>query len=275
MNVQEIPISKIQVVENSRINIKNLEGLMQDIKQHGLKQAIGVIPTKGGEFVLVFGHRRLSACQKLGWKKIPTSIFSEDMSVADIRINNLAENIHREDILPIELGRICHQLKTDMGLSTSEIAAKLSINKTRIDRALDMFNQMPTKHRNRVAYITGTTSKNGNIPASVAHKIISCKRQYGLSEAGIEKLFAVAKSEELTGGQLKIISLFLDQGLSVSEAIKAGELNEFQRFDVIVNNEDVEKHLEKNKMDSRQKLLEAIVYGEAEPLKRPDFLKRK
>lgn len=275
MDIKEVLINDIKVLENSRVSIKNLEGLMQDIKQHGLKHAIGVIPTKNNEYLLVFGHRRLLACKKLGWKKIPASLYDSSMSVPDIRINNLAENLHREDISPVELGRICYQLKTELGLNESEIHAKLSIPRDRIVNALEIFRGLPKQHRNKVAYVGGGNVRNGAIPAAVAHKIISCKRQFGLSEASIEKLFSVAQKEELTQAELYVISLFLEQGLSVNEAIKAGEKNKFMRADIIVNKDDIESYMNKYKIDSGPSLISAIIYGDIPPLKRPDFLNKK
>ena len=72
MPLQNIAIKKIKVVENHRVNIDatHLDELMQSIKQHGLMQPIGVALNGAGSFVLRFGHRRLLACEKLGYKTL-------------------------------------------------------------------------------------------------------------------------------------------------------------------------------------------------------------
>lgn len=274
MKVEEINISDVKIVENVRVNVKNLEGLMQDIKQHGLYNPIKVAKTKTQDYILVQGNRRLAACKKLGWKKIAATV-SEDMALADLLAVNMAENIHREDINPVELGRICHRLKTELNLTNSEISAKLSIPVGRINGAIDAYKGMPAKYRNRVSYTGSGNARGGNIPATTALKILATKRQFGLSDAGIDKLLNVARVEEYGTAELFLISLFLKEGLSVTQAIEASKAYSYVRTDIVVTNEEIDRLLDKYKMDSKLLLLAAIIYGEIPPLKRPAFFKNK
>lgn len=273
MDIQEINIADIQIVENSRIAIKDIQGLMRDIEQHGLKQAIGVAATKSKDFVLVFGHRRLSACRKLGWKKISANVYP-DMEMGDLLIHNLGENLHREDTSPMELGRICDRLKK-MGLNNSEISAKLSVPSSRIQSAMDIYHQLPDKYRQRVSYMSGSSAKAGNISASVASKLISVKRQYGLSDAATEKLISVAKMDEMTTSDINLISIFLKQSLTVAQAIE--KKKEYQEISVkaFINLKEMDAMLKKYKMDSSSMLVAAIIYGELPPIKKPDFVELK
>jgi len=273
MNVREININAVKTVENVRLNINDLEGMMQDIKQHGLKQAIGVVPTKSGEFIIVFGNRRLAACRKLGWKKIPANIYPEDMEIAEVLINNLGENIHRKDPSPLELGRLVDKLK-NMELNESEIAVKLSIPKSRVIQALSLYNNLPSRHRKNVVYQESSKGKTGNIPATIAHKIISYKKSYGLSDAGVDRLLKVAKLDELTTADMYIVNAFLAQGLTVAQALENKKLFSATRVDVVVNNDEMVKLMGRENIDSVQVLLQAIIYGEIPPIKRPDFLKK-
>lgn len=270
MDVKKINIKDVQVVENSRISVKDVSGLMKDIEQHGLRQAIGVMETKTNEYVLVFGHRRLVACEKLGNKTIDAHIYKE-MDLQDLLLHNLGENLHREDTSPMELGRICDRLKK-FGLNVSEIHAKLSIPASRINAALDCYYNLPDKYRKKVSYY-GHSSKNGNISAAVAAKIVSVKRQYGLSDSATEKLLSTAKMEEFNHETISLIGQFLDQGTSVTEAIKMTERYRPARLDVIVDVEEMNALLAKYKMDSARMLLQHILYGEIPPLKKPSFVK--
>lgn len=274
MNVQEINIKDVKVIENARISIKNLEGLMQDIKQHGLKQAIGVSETKSGDYVLVFGHRRLVACTKLGWKKIPANVL-KDMDLSDLLINNSAENIHREEQSPLELGRIINRLISEMGMSASEVSSRMSLPLGRINIALSTYKGIPQKHRNKVAYIGGGNSRNGNIPASIAAKIIATKRQYGLTDAACDKLLNTAKTEELGMAELFVVSQLLEQGLSVTQSIDKSKQFRQQRIDVVVDLEQVDLLMKRYKLDSQSSLFSAIFYGLVPPMKKPDFVKLK
>ena len=149
MIVRDIPIKDIQVLTNMRSSIKNLEGLMQDIKQNGLKQAIGVMPTKTNDFIIVFGNRRLAACKKLGWKKIPAMIGEKDMLMSELKISNLSENMHRDQLTPLEEGLACLDFKKE-GMTSSEIAVRLNIPESRVRKSINIANQVPAKHKNRV-----------------------------------------------------------------------------------------------------------------------------
>lgn len=272
MNIKEIAIKDIQVVENSRISIKNLEGLMQDIKQHGLKQPIGVTETASGDYVLIFGHRRLSAFQKLGYKTIPANVYP-DMEIADLLINNSAENLHREDTSPVELGRIIHRLNKEMGLSLSEISARLSIPVGRLNISYSAYKGLPTKYRDHVANVGGGNDRKGKIPASVAAKILATKRQYTLSDLAVDKLLNVARMEDYGMAELKVLSDLLKNGLTVTQAIEKSKRYRLHRFDTVVDMDEINASMKKNNMDSSGKLIESIIYGEAPPLKRPDFSK--
>ncbi len=274
MEVKELPINSIKVLENVRVKIEKLQGLMQDIKQHGLYNPIKVSKTAANEYILVQGHRRLTACSKLGWKKIPCTV-SEDMELSELLLNNMAENIHREDISPVELGRICKRLQDDFDMNSSEISAKLSLPVSRINSAIKTYKGLPDKYRKHVSYTGIGKSRVGDIPASVAMHIINCKKAYGLSDASVDKLLKISKVEEYGVAELHIINLFLKEGLSVTQSIESAKKYQFLRTDVIVDNDEIESLLNKHKMDSRQNMITAILYGELPPLTRPSWLKAK
>lgn len=274
MKVEEINISDVKIVENVRVNVKNLEGLMQDIKQHGLYNPIKVAKTKTQDYILVQGNRRLAACKKLGWKKIAATV-SEDMALADLLAVNMAENIHREDISPTELGRICLRMKKELDLTLPEIAAKMSVPLSRIKSAIEAYNGLPDKYRNRVSFTGKGNGRMGNIPATTALKIIAAKRQYGLSDSAVDKLLNIARMEEYGIAELNLISMFLSDGCTVTQAIENAKDYKYMRTDVVVDTDEIDALLDKYKMDSKPMLLNSIIYGEVPPLKRPSFFKQR
>jgi ParB/RepB/Spo0J family partition protein len=274
MIVRDVLIKDIKVLTNMRSSIKNLEGLMQDIKQNGLKQAIGVMPTKTNEYIIVFGNRRLNACKKLGWKKIPAMIGDKDMLLSELKISNLSENIHRENLEPMEEGAACAELKKE-GMTASEIAVRLNIPKSRVLRGLDLINKVPVKHKNSIGFGDYGYKKGGKISATVMGKIISCRRQFGLSEQAFEKIINNAQMQEYSTADMYLLSLFLNDGLTATQAIEAMKNYCYQRVDVVVSRAELQELLEKYKMDSSTMLIQSIVYGLVPPLKKPDFLKIK
>jgi len=275
MIVKDVEIKNIKCITNMRSSIKNLEGLMQDIKQNGLKQAIGVMPGNDGEYIIAFGNRRLAACKKLGWRKIPAMIADKGMSVLDLKITNAGENIHRENLTPMEEGAICAEFKKE-GMTVSEIAVRLNIPNSRVSRGLDLINEVPLKHKNRISFgSNGGGGKKGNISATVMGKIISCKRQFGLSESAFEKITNNAQAQEFSGAEMYLLSLFLNDGLTVTQALEAMKEYYYIRSDVVVKKSEIQGLLEKYKMDSSTMLLQSILYGLIPPLTKPSFFKIK
>ena len=73
-----IKISKIKIGDRHRKDLGDIEGLAQSIKARGLLQPIGV----NGQYVLMFGARRLAGCKLLGWTEIPPRIIKVDSVLA-------------------------------------------------------------------------------------------------------------------------------------------------------------------------------------------------
>ncbi len=55
---------------NARTELSNLGSLCNSIKENGLLQPI-IVRLSGNKFEVVAGNRRLEACKRLHWVKIP------------------------------------------------------------------------------------------------------------------------------------------------------------------------------------------------------------
>src|SRR3990167_2869964 len=121
---EKIKLKDIKHLENSRLRDKDdVSDLMHDIEQRGLLENIGV---RLNDNALIFGNRRVKACEKLGYEDILCDYY-DDVSDEELLITNLAENLKRRDIGGIEIGRICKLLMQN-GMLTTEIAEKLGIS---------------------------------------------------------------------------------------------------------------------------------------------------
>lgn len=104
--------------------------LAENIKEHGVRQPLTVIAAENekGKYEIVSGERRYRAAIKAGLKSVPCIIIHDRNKAEEIA---LIENIHREDLHPIELGGAYKQL-LDKNLYPSplELSKKLSITKT-------------------------------------------------------------------------------------------------------------------------------------------------
>lgn len=97
-------------------------GLAKSIRQSGLLQPILVRPDDFA-FEVVFGHHRLEACKRLGWKTIPAVV--KRMSGAESFLTRVAENLHRNiEINPIAEANGYISL-IDRGWTISKIAERI------------------------------------------------------------------------------------------------------------------------------------------------------
>lgn len=122
----------------------NLEELANTIKTHGIIQPIVVRETDKG-YVLISGERRLRACKKAGFHKIPAIV--KKVSERDSLEMAILENIQREDLNPIEEALAYKKLSEEYGLKTTEIAQKLGKNRSTIANLIRLLN-FPEKIQN-------------------------------------------------------------------------------------------------------------------------------
>lgn len=275
--IQEILIDKIKVVENHRTNIDSthLNELMLSIKQHGLQQPIGVA-VKKDHYVLLFGHRRLVACKKLGWIKIMASVV-KDVNDEKHLIINLTENMQRKDPSFAELGRIIDKLQSkQFNLSTKEVAARLGLPEGKIRDVVKVYEGLPAKFRSKVTFMEkggGRKTRKGMIPANVATKIVSLKKDHGLKDKAVEEIFNHVQENGADGEDLENLGIMINHGMSAKDAIH--HLHEFKvyAFHFCAAIEEINHLMTGMNIYSAQELFRRIIYGEAPTLKRPAFLK--
>ncbi|MDG6939401.1 MAG: ParB/RepB/Spo0J family partition protein [Nitrososphaerota archaeon] len=101
--IDEIGIRHIHPSSNPlRSDIGDIDPLCGSIDQVGLLQPI-IVRGVGGHFEVVAGNRRLSACRRLGWHKVPCHIV--ELSDKEAFEVSLIENLDRKTLNPLEEGR--------------------------------------------------------------------------------------------------------------------------------------------------------------------------
>lgn len=194
--VQNIPLNKIKLGKNSRLSIRDEDfaGLMMSIKDQGMLQPIGVVRRKTG-YEICYGNRRFLACSKLGYSKIP-AIVHEDSTEANIDLKNLTENIQRRNISLTEAGRYI-QLLMDQKLTKKEIAARLGVSTGYVESCLSAYNEVPEEYRSDLEVQRGSAKlPPGKISITTAQKIITARKNLGLTKAETKKLYEAAKTNE-------------------------------------------------------------------------------
>ena len=96
--------------------------LATSIEDKGLMQPLVVRP-QGDEFIIVAGHRRRMACERIGMQYIPCIV--RDISKREAREQALVENIQRDDIPPIEEAESYRLLMDEYGYSVRNMADRV------------------------------------------------------------------------------------------------------------------------------------------------------
>lgn len=113
----------------SRFDDGTLAELAASIREVGILQPI-VVRRAGQGYEVVTGERRLRAAKLAGLATVPVVLRDSDDS--DLLREALIENIHREDLNPIELGEAFRQLLDELGLKQEELADRVGVSRSHI-----------------------------------------------------------------------------------------------------------------------------------------------
>lgn len=130
ISINSIELSPYQT--RTQFDFEKIQGLAENIKEHGLIHPVVVIDRKNRlegqkEYILLAGERRLRACKLLGYKEILAIIRPQD-SLDDRQQAMLSamENLQREDLTPIELGNTFKMLIQTQNIDEQVLAEMLS-----------------------------------------------------------------------------------------------------------------------------------------------------
>lgn len=132
----EVPLSSVKPnPDQPRTSFKKeeMEELAASIEKEGLLQPI-LVRSIGKEYQIIAGERRWQACQMLGKATIPIRVHEADEDKA-LELA-LVENIHREDLNPIEEAYGFRRLMERRGLTQSEVAETVSKGRSTVANAL-------------------------------------------------------------------------------------------------------------------------------------------
>jgi ParB family transcriptional regulator, chromosome partitioning protein len=113
----------------SRFDDETLAELAASIREVGILQPI-VVRRTGQGYEVVTGERRLRAAKLAGLVTVPVVLRDSDDS--NLLREALIENIHREDLNPIELGEAFRQLLDELGLKQEELADRVGVSRSHI-----------------------------------------------------------------------------------------------------------------------------------------------
>jgi len=112
-----------------------LEELASSIRQHGILQPIVVTKREAG-YEIISGERRFRAAKRAGLTKVPVVIREGGDDAREVAELRLIENIQRENLNPIELGRAYQALIHDHGLTQEQVAEQVGKERSSVANSL-------------------------------------------------------------------------------------------------------------------------------------------
>jgi len=151
----ELPLERISpnpLQPRSNFDPDALAELAASIREVGLLQPVVVREVAGDaggpRYELVMGERRWRASQEVGTGTIPAII--RDTADDDLLRDALLENLHRQELNPLEEAAAYAQLLSDFGATHEQLAERIGRSRPQITNTLRLL-QLPAPVQRRVA----------------------------------------------------------------------------------------------------------------------------
>jgi ParB family transcriptional regulator, chromosome partitioning protein len=187
----EVPVGAVQPnprQPRTAFDDEALEALALSIKEVGILQPI-VVRKVGSGYELIAGERRLRGAKRAGLATVPVIVRESDD--ADSLREALIENIHREDLNPIELADAFRELLEELGLKQEDLAERLGVSRSHIANTIRLL-QLPTDVQHQLA--------EGRIQAGHGRALLSlgdAEAQRSLALRAIAEDLSVREVEEM------------------------------------------------------------------------------
>ncbi|HEX6395616.1 MAG TPA: ParB/RepB/Spo0J family partition protein [Acidimicrobiales bacterium] len=140
----EIPVSAIRANTHqprSMFDEESLASLTASVREVGILQPVLVRTIGDGSYELIAGERRWRAAKRAGLPTIPAIV--RDISDVQSVEQALIENLHREDLNPLEEAGAYQQLIEDFGLTHDQLAGRVGKSRAAVTNTLRLFQLPP------------------------------------------------------------------------------------------------------------------------------------
>ena len=120
---------------------ESLASLAASVREVGVLQPVLVRQTGEGAYELIAGERRWRAAKRAGLPTIPAIV--KDVSEHGRVEQALIENLHRQDLGPLEEAGAYQQLIEDFGLTHEQLSVRVGKSRAAITNALRLFQLPP------------------------------------------------------------------------------------------------------------------------------------
>jgi ParB family chromosome partitioning protein len=146
--LREVPVEAIAPNPHqprSYFDEEALATLTASVAELGVLQPVLVREAGEDRFELIAGERRWRAAKRAGLPTIPVVVRSVD-EVLSLE-QALVENLHREDLNPLEEAAAYQQLMEDFELTQEQVAQKVGKSRSAVANTLRLFQLPPTIQR--------------------------------------------------------------------------------------------------------------------------------
>ena len=141
----EVPIDALSPNPNQpRVHFdeETLSELAASIREIGVLQPVLARDMGGGAYQLVAGERRWRAARRAGLTTIPAVVRkTDDLSSVE---QALIENLHRQDLTPLEEAAAFQQLIEDFGLTHEQVSARVGKSRSAVTNTLRLMTLPPS-----------------------------------------------------------------------------------------------------------------------------------
>jgi ParB family transcriptional regulator, chromosome partitioning protein len=198
--LEEIPVGAI--VANRRqprqaFDDESMAELAASIESVGLLQPVVVRRLSSERYELIMGERRWRACQLAGIEIIPAIV--RETSDDELLRNALIENLHREQLNPLEEAAAYQQLLDDFSATHEELARRIGRSRPHISNTIRLLSLPPAVQKRVAAGVLSAGHARALLAVEdpvaqeeLAHRIVA----EGLSVRAVEEIVAVGARPE-------------------------------------------------------------------------------
>lgn len=147
----EVPIDSVEPNPRQPREVFDAEAmaeLVASIREVGVLQPVVVRETAPGRYQLIMGERRWRACRESGLATIPAII--RDTSDDHLLRDALLENLHRQQLNPLEEAAAYQQLLAEFGATHDQLADRIGRSRSQVTNMIRLLG-LPATVQRRVA----------------------------------------------------------------------------------------------------------------------------
>ncbi len=144
----EVPITSIvanRFQPRTHFDEEALTSLTASIRELGVLQPVLVRAAGDGTYELIAGERRWRAAKRAGLSMIPVVV--REATDTNALEQALVENLHREDLNPLEEAAAYQQLLDDFALTHEQVARRVGKSRAAVSNTLRLFQLPPAVQR--------------------------------------------------------------------------------------------------------------------------------